>query len=205
MPRRLPHDHDEMRARAVAAARAMVTRGGLPALTARAVAAELGCAVGSLYNLFVDLDDLVLHVAASVVDDLDAALFAEALPDDAGAALTEIALRYVRFAASEGRVWSMVFEHEPSHDRPTPRRHLDRIAALLARVRTIAAPALGADPARVAFDVEALWAAVHGVAALAQKHKLGFVTETPAEDLARRLVGAFLPEGPNAVAKRSVS
>ena len=203
MPRRLPHDHDEMRARAVAAARAMVARGGLPALTARAVAAELGCAVGSLYNLFIDLDDLVLHVAASVVDDLDRALFAEPLPADAGAALTEVALRYVRFAAIEGRLWSMVFEHEPAHDRPTPRRHLDRIAAMIGRVRAVAAPALGGDPARLAFDVEALWAAVHGVAALAQKHKLGFVTGTPAEDLARRLVAVFLAAGAETVAERS--
>lgn len=193
MPRRLPHDHAEMRARAVAAARAMVARGGASALTARAVAAELGCAVGSLYNLFVDLDDLVLHVAAAVVDDLGVALFGPPLPEDPAAALTELALRYVRFAAAEGRPWAMVFEHEPGHDRPTPRWYLDRIEAMLAGVRAVAAPALARrDADELRADVDLLWAAVHGIAALAQKSKLGFVTATPPERLARRLVETFL-------------
>ncbi len=193
MPRRLPQDHDAMRLRAVAAARAMVARAGLPGLTARALASELGCSVGSLYNLFLDLDDVVLHVAAAVVGDLGRALFEPPLPPDPRAAVGELALRYVRFAAGEGRVWSMVFEHEPGHDRPTPRWYLDEIEKLLEGVRAVAAPALpGRDEAAIRADVEVLWASVHGIAALAQKGKLAFVTKTPAEDLARRLVDAVL-------------
>lgn len=193
MPRRLPQDHDAMRARAVAAARAMVARSGLPGLTARALAGELGCSVGSLYNLFLDLDDVVLHVAAAVVGDLGRALFESPLPTDPRAAVGELALRYVRFAAEEGRVWSMVFEHEPGHDRPTPRWYLDEIEKLVAGVRAVAAPALpGRDEATIRAEVDVLWASVHGIAALAQKGKLAFVTTTPAEELARRLVDAVL-------------
>lgn len=193
MPRRMPHDHDEMRLRAVAAARVAVAADGLAGLGARRIAAALGCSVGSLYNLFVDLDDLVLHVAASVVDDMARALFEPALPDDPAEALTELALRYVRFAAAEGRLWAMVFEHEPAHDRPTPRWHLDRIERLLARVHAVAAPALvaRAEPDLRA-DVEVLWAGVHGIAALAQKDKLGFVATTAPEALARRFIDTVL-------------
>lgn len=189
----MPHDHDEMRARAVSAARAAVTRDGLLGLTARSIASEIGCSVGSLYNLFADLDDLVLHVAASVVDDMHRALFEAPLPEDAADALTELALRYVRFAVDRGRLFAMVFEHEPTHDRPTPRWHLDRIERLLEAVRAIAAPALkdrGCTDPRL--EVEVLWAAVHGIAALAQKDKLGFVTTTEPEALARRLVATLL-------------
>jgi AcrR family transcriptional regulator len=193
MPRRLPQDHDTMRARAVAVARAMVARSGHAGLTARALAAELGCSVGSLYNLFRDLDDVVLHVAAAVVADLAAALFAPPLPAAPHAAVGELAQRYVRFAAAEGRCWSMVFEHEPGHDRPTPRWYLDEIDRIVEGVRAVAAPAWpDRDADTVRTDVEVLWAAVHGIAALAQKGKLGFVTTSPAEDLARRLVDALL-------------
>lgn len=193
MPRRMPHDHDEMRARAVAAARAAVAADGLAGLTARRIAGELGCSVGSLYNLFADLDDLVLHVAASVVDDMHAALFEAPLPAEPGAALTELALRYVDFAATRGRLFAMVFEHEPTHDRPTPRWHLDRIERLLARVQAVAAPALPAtDAADLRAEVEVLWAAVHGIAALAQKDKLGFVSASDPKHLARRLIETFL-------------
>lgn len=193
MPRRMPHDHAEMRARAVASARAAVAEGGIPALTARRVAGELGCSVGSLYNLFVDLDDLVLHVSASVVDDMQAALFGPPLSADPTEALIEIALRYVAFAEREGRIWALVFEHEPGHDRPTPAWHVERIERLVASVAAVAAPILGTgDPAAARADVEVLWASVHGIAALAQKNKLGFVTTTAPADLARRLVVAFL-------------
>ena len=193
MPRRMPHDHAEMRARAVASARAAVAEGGIPALTARRVAGELGCSVGSLYNLFVDLDDLVLHVSASVVDDMQAALFGPPLPADPTEGLIEIALRYVAFAEREGRIWALVFEHEPGHDRPTPAWQVARIERLVASVAAVAAPLLGgSDAAAARADVEVLWASVHGIAALAQKNKLGFVTATPPADLARRLVATFL-------------
>lgn len=193
MPRRLPHDHDEMRARAVAAARADVVADGLAGLTARRIAGALGCSVGSLYNLFVDLDDLVLHVAATVVDDMHHALFDAPLSADPAEALAELALRYVRFAAEQGHLFAMVFEHVPGHERPTPRWHLDRIERLVDAVRAVAAPALaargGGDPR---LDVEVLWAAVHGIATLAQKDKLGFVATTTPEVLVRRLIFTFL-------------
>jgi AcrR family transcriptional regulator len=194
MPRRLPHDHDEMRARAVAFARRLVASEGAAALTARRIAGELDCSVGSLYNLFVDLDDVVLHVAAAVIADLERALFAEALPDDSVAALVELALRYVRFARVEGRPWALIFEHEPGHDRPTPAWHLAAIDRLLGGVRAVAASAFGegVEPADLARRVEVLWAAVHGVAALSQKDKLGFVTARDAEDLARACVHALV-------------
>ncbi len=193
MPRRLPMPHDDMRARAVAVARDLVVADGLAGLNARRVAAAIGCSVGSLYNLFADLDDLVLHVAASVVDDMGAALFDEALPDDPAARLIEIARRYIRFAREAGRLWAMIFEHEPAHARPTPDWHLERIAAILARVHAAAAPAFAGRPVEeVRASVEVLWASVHGIAALSQKDKLGFVAEAQAEALAERLIATYL-------------
>ena len=191
MPRRLPASHDDLRAAAVASARRAVAAGGLSALNARAVAAEIGCSVGSLYNLFVDLDDLILHVAATVLDDMAAALFAEGLAPDPASALVEIGRRYVRFAAANGPLWAMVFEHRPAHARPTPEWHIDRITRLKEGVRAVAGSALAmAGEAELSLDV--LWASVHGIAALSQQEKLTFVTSTDAEALAERLVRTHL-------------
>ncbi|MCE1237161.1 MAG: WHG domain-containing protein [Hyphomicrobiales bacterium] len=190
MPRRLPHDHDEMRARAIAAARAAISEGGLAALSARQIAGELGCSVGSLYNLFVDLDDLVLHVAASVVADMRAALFDEPLPADPGAALRTLARRYLAHARAAGRLFATIFEHEPRHDRPTPAWHLAGIEEIFAAVAAVAGRAAGEGVERR--DVEALWAAVHGVAALAVRDKLAFVARSDAETLVDTIVARFL-------------
>ncbi len=189
MPRRLPASHDDLRIRAVTAARAAVGEGGLPALNARRIAAEIGCAVGSLYNLFVDLDDLILHVSATVLDDMGADLFGPALPEAPEAALVEVARRYIRFARSKGPLWAMVFEHRPLHERPTPEWQIARVSALKERVRAIAAPIFShcaASDADATIDV--LWASVHGIAALSQQDKLSMVTAEDAEGLAERLV-----------------
>jgi AcrR family transcriptional regulator len=196
MPRRLARSHDDLRAAAIAAARACVSEGGLPALNARRIAAELGCSVGSLYNLFVDLDDLVLHVAASVLDDMGAALFAPGLPEAPREALIEIARRYIRFARDRGQLWAMVFEHCPTHGRPTPAWQTERVARLKAAVRAAAAPAFvgsgRASTASLDASIDVLWASVHGIAVLSQQDKLSFVTTTDPEALAERLVVTFL-------------
>lgn len=194
MPRRMSQSHDELRLQAVEAAQLIVRDEGLGGLTVRRIATGLGCSVGTVYNLFLDLDDIVLHVAARVLDDMHDALFTAALPEPAVDRLVEIARRYIRFAGQQRRLWAMVFEHEPGHDRPTPDWHLARVERLVADVHAMAAPAFAAarDPSALAASIEVLWASVHGIAALGLKGKLGFVTTTDAEALAERLVTTFV-------------
>lgn len=199
MPRRMSQSHDELRARATELAHEIIDAEGLAGLTVRRLAADLGCSVGTVYNLFVDLDDIVLHVAARVLDDMHAALFAEGLPATPVERLVEVARRYIRFAASRHRLWAMVFEHEPAHDRPTPDWLLARVERLVAEVRATIAPnfEIAAGDRDGAADVEVLWASVHGIAALGLKGKLGFVTGIAAEDLAERLVRALVRVDPS--------
>jgi AcrR family transcriptional regulator len=194
MPRRMKLSHEEMRARAVALAHEIVVADGVAGLTVRRVAAELGCSVGTVYNLFRDLDDIVLHVAARVVDDLRATLFAPGLPTDPAAGLVEIARRYIRFSSAQPKLWALVFEWRTENDRPIPRWQLERIAGLVEAVRIAAAPAFTgrADPEVIASSIEVLWASVHGIAVLAGRGKLGFVTSAEAEALAERLIGTYL-------------
>lgn len=197
MPRRMSQSHDELRLRAIDLADAIVRAEGLSGLTVRRLAVALGCSVGTLYNLFADLDEIVLHVAARVLDDMWEAVFAAALPEEPVERLVEIARRYVRFAAAEPRAWAMVFEHEPAHDRPTPEWHLARVARLVEDLRAAVATALGGPPAEdVAAIVDLLWAAVHGIAALGLRGKLGFVAGTEAEALAERAVRTVLAARP---------
>lgn len=197
MPRRMSQSHDELRQRTVDLADAIVRAEGLQGLAVRRLAVALGCSVGTLYNLFVDLDEIVLHVAARVLDDMWEAVFAADLPTEPVERLAEIARRYVRFAAAEPRAWAMVFEHEPAHDRPTPDWHLARVARLVEDLRAAVAEALGGPPAEdVAATVDLLWAAVHGIAALGLRGKLGFVAGTEAEALAERAVRTVLAARP---------
>src|SRR3954466_15217886 len=58
----------------VAAAEKRIGTGGLRGLKARDLAAEAGCAVGAIYNVVDDLDDLILAVNARTLAALERAL-----------------------------------------------------------------------------------------------------------------------------------
>ena len=76
---------DDLRQRLVAAAEAAVAQHGLESLKARTLAAAAGCSVGAIYDVFADLDGLVLAVNGRTLDAIDAALRERG--DGAGAAI----------------------------------------------------------------------------------------------------------------------
>lgn len=191
MPRRMPKSHEDLRRAAVAAAHALVAAEGLPGLTVRRVAETIGCSIGTIYNLFLDLDDLIIHVAAEVLDDMHRALFGTPGPADPVERLRDLAQRYLAFAIAHPKLWSMLFEHSAG-DRPLPDWHVARIERLVREVQVTAAAALDGSGADVKASVDVLWASVHGIAALALRGKLGFVTADSAGKLADRLVVTFL-------------
>ena len=55
-------------------AQTIVETHGLEALTARNIAKEIGYSVGTLYNLFANLDDIIIHLNGRTLDRLYAAL-----------------------------------------------------------------------------------------------------------------------------------
>src|SRR5580700_10611737 len=56
----------------IAAAERMIDERGHQALRARELAQDVGCALGAIYNVFPDLDALILAVKAQTLDDLEA-------------------------------------------------------------------------------------------------------------------------------------
>ena len=54
--------HGELRARLIDVAERTIAENGLAALKARDLAREAGCSVGTIYNVFEHLDELILCV-----------------------------------------------------------------------------------------------------------------------------------------------
>src|ERR1700722_4743744 len=107
----------ELREALVAAARRFIAEKGYAALRARDLAAEVGCAVGSIYNAFPDIDALILAVKARTLDRLESGLisrlgpFSTGAPEEALARFLDLAREYVDFAEQNWRLWSQAFEH----------------------------------------------------------------------------------------------
>src|SRR5215831_12731009 len=103
----------QLRDALVVAAERAIARQGLGTLRARALAQEVGCAVGAIYNVVEDLDDLVLLVNARTLAALERDLSAADRgadepaegPNAAIARLVRMALAYLDFAAAQTPRW----------------------------------------------------------------------------------------------------
>ena len=175
-----------------AAAEGLVRDRGVRALGMRPLAAAIGYAPNSIYNAVGDLDAVLLRVNARTFGRLGAALAAAldpASPPQANAAA--LAEAYLAFVAADPAVWSLVYEHAPARGAAVPDWYWEALATATDLVDTTLRPLLP-DAAERKRAVAALWASLHGLAALSTSGKLGALTEAAPVDLARMLVARFL-------------
>jgi len=163
--------HDDIREKTLRAARAVVDESGHTALNARNLAAAAECSVGTLYNVFGDLDGVIyalnLHTAQALRQTLTDAL--------AGAGkepyirLLALADAYFDFAQAHPRRWEALFRFRAKGAVDgTVGREGDALFALLKDSVGGTVP----DDALLA-----LWAAVHGVVELAtQQHLIHYAS-----------------------------
>lgn len=194
MGRRSDHSRDELKAMAIAAATEIVREQGLRSLTARGVAGRIGYSVGTLYNVFRDLDDLVVHLNGETLERLRAALPQGPESGESPRGVVEaLALAYIAFAFQERELWSALFEHRLPPGRDLPDWLQGHIQSLLAAVeRSLAALFPGRSAVEHRRQARLLWSAVHGVAVLAASGKLEVVEGESVEDMTRALVAVLL-------------
>jgi AcrR family transcriptional regulator len=168
-----------LRERLIDAAERAIAANGLAGLRARDLARESGCAVGTIYNVFEHLDELILCVGLRTLALLDAALGATRLArpygsiEDAADDLVRLALAYLEFAAEHTARWRALFDHRMSEARPLPQWFVDQQHALFAQVErplVTLLPELDPDARRTL--ARTLFSAVHGIVALGLEEKL---------------------------------
>ena len=194
MGRRGEHSRNELRAMALAAAAELVGRHGLAALSARKVAARVGYSPATLYQLFRNVDDLILQVNAVTLQRLSASVQRAGRPElPPPARLQAMAHAYLRFSRRHGPHWSALFEHRLAPRQALPAWYRQRINALFAPVEEVMVR-LGPDrPQRqVRLAARALWSGVHGVCLLARDGKMGATGIGSAQAAVDALLGYFL-------------
>ena len=184
--------HTVLREQLIDAAERTIGSKGLAALKARDLAREVGCAVGTIYNVFEHLDELVLCVGSRTLTMLEAAL-AAARPTTVGHDSTEeaaddlvrLAIAYLEFAGMHTVRWRALFEHRMGEDRPLPEWFVEQQHRLFAQVERplcTLLPELDRDAHTIL--ARTVFSAVHGIAALGLDEKL---VSLPLPDLAAQL------------------
>jgi AcrR family transcriptional regulator len=180
-----------LREQLIDAAERTIAEKGLAAVKARDLAREVGCAVGTIYNVFEHLDELVLCVGSRTLAMLEAALGAVPSPsrhgsaDEAVADMLRLALAYFDFAAKHMVRWRALFEHRMSEARPLPEWFVEqqhRLFAQLERPLEALLPELDRNARRIL--ARTVFSAVHGIVALGLEEKL---VSLPLPDLAGQL------------------
>lgn len=170
-----PTYRDAAHPRLLAVAQRLLEAEGLSAVQARRVSREAGCSVGTLYNVFGDIDGLIIALNAGTL-----ALLGEAVKAGASSAadaslesrLCALALAYMRFAVANPARWEAVFKHRLPPGREVPASYIEDQSRLLAVIEAAIAEVVP-DVGQRQAAARALFGAVHGIVALALDDRLG--------------------------------
>lgn len=194
LARRNDHAPDELRTLAIEAAGVIAGEEGLRGLTVRRVAERIGYAPGTLYNLFSNLDDLIVQLNGVTLSRLEQAL-REAAGGPSGRP-TRMVDAYFDFVERDPRLWALLFEHRLPKGATLPDWYQARLDSLVYFVASVLEPEMGgwSDTARRK-AVVAMWAALHGIATLSVSSKLALVDDSTPRSLAYLVVDSILSQG----------
>lgn len=143
----------------IAAAMDLLAQNGLRGMSIRSVARALGLAPNAMYSYFVDREQLEAAVAAEVAASLHAMLLEACARKTSEASIRSLAEAYLRFAKEQHLLYEALVVPRPAsgEDAIVPERLW---LFFVDQVRRIAGEAKSREAA------VALWAFLHGIAAL---------------------------------------
>lgn len=195
MGRRSQHSPDELRELILGAARRVIVELGFQELSAREIARVIGYAPGTLYNMFDNLDEILLRVEARILEELDEAV-GRAMTGKKGAeAVRCFATTYVQFAYDNPQLWQLIQEHSPTDRGVAAEWYLERLYAPLARLEPELGRLIGSSDADdIARLARLIWSSIHGIIQVATTPKFGTLplatTMSMIETLVTRYVSA---------------
>ncbi len=178
---------------ALGEARNIAAQDGLSGLTARQIAKRIGCSVGTVYNVFENLDFLILHLNGRTLDALYEALSEVAPGDEPRQAVHALIKRYLEFVQAHTNLWSVLFDHIWPKDTELPDWYILKVQHPLGLLEAALTPLFSPDAKAECHRAAAvLWGGLHGLCSLAMTGKLGTVIEGGLDEMAGLLIDNFI-------------
>jgi AcrR family transcriptional regulator len=191
MARRGNHTLEQIKEMVIEAAEELVVQGGLNQLRVRNIAVKIGYTVGSIYMVYENMNDLILHIKGrtldAIVDEMD-----QVTGENPVIALEELANIYVNYANENLNRWSMVFEHQqqPNHDAPEwYRNKLDKLFSKFDAQFAALNPKLTASQRKQ--TVVSFFGGVHGICLFLLTTPIGGTNDKNLGLYVKHLVGHF--------------
>jgi len=193
MARRSEHSQEEIKEMVLQAAETIVIEEGFDNLKVRKVAMEIGYTVGSIYMVFDNMADLIMHIKSRTLDDIAAQLDAVDNTGNAEQTIALLAKTYLTFANQNFNRWRMIFEHQLTADEKVPDGYQQKVKQIFSLVEhqfqqldTTHSEEQSKQAAR------ALWSGVHGICTLSLTGKLDLLGVDSIENTVNLLVENFI-------------
>ena len=179
---------------ALNAAEKIVVEQGHEGLTARKVMRDIGYAVGTLYLIFENLDDLILHLNARTLDRLY-----QRMTDTPIQKLSEkdrlirLSQIYIHFAYSERHRWELAFAQQFPREMTLPKWYVAKSREIFTIIEASLVPlAPNRNNREIAHAARALWAGIHGICIMGITQKLDTRSEKSIRTFAKSLTINYL-------------
>ena len=193
MARRSAHSPEELRERILQAAQSIIEREGLVGLSAREIARMIGYSPGTLYNIFENLDDVLLTLQIQMVGSLIDVIKAVPYGPTPEETINAVAKAYLNFALDNKRMWNLLFTHYLPDGAKVPAALHDNVNSVSGLIAEILTPMLPkASKADIEIAAKSLFAGVHGITAIAVTDKGPTLTSTTAHVFVKKLTTTYI-------------
>lgn len=193
MARRTDHSRDQLSDLILEESRKIIENKGIPALTARNIAAAIGYSPGTLYNLFDNIDDIILHLNGKTLGDLYDRLSEQEKYGSARERLDQTLTVYLHFTQTSRQRWDLLFEHPYRDHQQLPGWYQERVDALLDLFADILRSTLpGCGEKEIKHSAQVLWCGLLGISSLAGENRLAGIHTHSVDEMVRSLVYNYL-------------
>lgn len=161
-----------------------IANDGATAIKARDLAAEAGCSVGAIYNLFPDLHSLVMVVNLQTFQELGNFVVSGVAKSSADTPVDQLIVMghaYLDFASDNIGIWRTLFDVQDTGAGAIPDWYWDEIAKVLALIELpLRQAVVDKSDEEIKIMTRILFSSIHGIVLLGHK---GSIFETPREAL----------------------
>lgn len=193
MGRRGDHSYDELSKMIIEAAYELMEKEGYTNISTRKIAAQIGYTVGTLYNIYKNLDDIFVHINARTIEKLHSTLNKALDSSKSKDSVRALAHAYIQFSKDNFNLWSMLFEYRFPPEHVMPKWYMEKINSLYLIVgKSISQLAPRMDEAQLKSVIMVLWAGIHGICALSIKGKLDRAGSESAQALVENFIDNYM-------------
>ncbi len=192
MGRRNDHTRKDIKQMAIDAGLEIIEQNGFSGLSTRKVASTIGYSVGTLYNVFENLDDLIFHINALTLKELYFYVEENLNSQQGVEAIKQIGGGYIDYSIESSNKWSALFEYQRPPESEVPDWYLEKVNKLLTLPEQYLIPMFGGDEETAKKVSRILWGGVHGICSLGRTHRLGGDDAEVLKDMAYSLIENYL-------------